>query len=422
MSNRTTTSSAFSEQSVGAEPQVKSPWRLAMLFGFAAVASGVLLTGISAWFLGAVALAGIGPAALVFNFHTPAAFVRLFALGKTACKYGERVVGHRAALLDQVGRRTRLFTRMAQAASVRTLGWQLGNPDRLSDYMDDVEDIDYARLRVGVPAMTLTAASAALAGATAWQTPLALAPIALLAIAIWTTIRYVLPQVKAGWTTMKSSQRKAGQLLGAALASVVPLQAERRFAGILDLAGASFREAEVGRVAQRRQLALLELVTGLAGPLAALSTLLAAWYHGSRGGALLVPALIAFGWLALGKSVQSISRIVVGRIRELSAQESLAGWATTDAAVSSPPASPVSLSQMVLRNIPRRTPDDRFLGEAINLTLEAGRPTSLVADQRVRKDHIAEANRGMDRRRQQWPIHRRGDRHARIIPSQAIPS
>ena len=47
--------------------------------------------------LGAVALAGLGPAALAFNFHVPAAFVRLFALSKTLGKYGERVVGHRAA-------------------------------------------------------------------------------------------------------------------------------------------------------------------------------------------------------------------------------------------------------------------------------------------------------------------------------------
>ena len=42
----------------------RSPWRLAILFALAAIASGILLTGVSAWFLGAVALAGLGPAAL----------------------------------------------------------------------------------------------------------------------------------------------------------------------------------------------------------------------------------------------------------------------------------------------------------------------------------------------------------------------
>ena len=130
----------------------KSPWRLAILLAVAASASGILLTGISVWFLGAVALAGLGPAALAFNFHIPAALVRLFALSKTLGKYGERVVGHRAALLDQVKRRAQLFAAMAQAPATRAAGWQLGNQDRLSDYMEDVEDVDYGRLRVGMPA------------------------------------------------------------------------------------------------------------------------------------------------------------------------------------------------------------------------------------------------------------------------------
>src|SRR3979411_1063825 len=99
---------------VPASPSVraKPPRPLATGVAVAASASGILLTGISVWFLGAVALAGLGPAALAFNFHIPAAFVRLFALSKTLGKYGERIVGHRAALLDQIKRRARLFTAM----------------------------------------------------------------------------------------------------------------------------------------------------------------------------------------------------------------------------------------------------------------------------------------------------------------------
>ena len=50
-----------------APARAKSPWLLALLFAVAAAASGILLTGISVWFLGAVALAGLGPAALAFN-------------------------------------------------------------------------------------------------------------------------------------------------------------------------------------------------------------------------------------------------------------------------------------------------------------------------------------------------------------------
>jgi ATP-binding cassette, subfamily C, bacterial CydC len=359
-----------------ASARAKSPWPLAIMLAVAAVASGILLTGISVWFLGAVALAGLGPAALAFNFHTPAAFVRLFALSKTLSKYGERIAGHRAALLDQVKRRARMFLAIAQAPAARAAGWQLGNQDRLSDYMEDVEDVDYSRLRVGMPAAVLLAGTTLLAGATAWLTPLALVPIAILSVAVMATLRRLMPGVGQQWATVRSSQRTAGRLLGSALASVVPLQAERAFSSILTPAFAHFNAAEGARLAQRRTLAVLDMLAGLAGPLAALSVLVAAWQAGDRGSALLIPAFLGFGWLALGETAHSVSRIVLGRVREHAAREGLKDWST----VRSPEAScfPSALQELVLRNVPRQTPDGRGLGEAINLTFRAGHPTALA--------------------------------------------
>jgi ATP-binding cassette, subfamily C, bacterial CydC len=360
-----------------APARAKSPWLLALLFAVAAAASGILLTGISVWFLGAVALAGLGPAALVFNFHTPAAFVRLFALSKTVGKYGERVVGHRAALIDQVRRRARLFIAMANAPSARATGWQLGNQDRLSDYIEDVEDVDYARLRVGMPAVVLMAGTAALAGATAGLTPLALGPIAILSVAVLVMLRRAMPRVAERWAAVRSSQRTAGRLLGAALASVIPLLAERAFSNILALAFARFNDAEAGRLAQRRELAVLDMLAGLLGPLAALSVLIAAWHAGSRGSALLIPAFLAFGWLALGETAQSMSRIVLGRVRESAARESLEDWTVTGEDTASSPV-PAVLQTLILKNVPRQAPDGRRLGEPVNLTFQAGHPTALV--------------------------------------------
>ncbi|HEY8337000.1 MAG TPA: ATP-binding cassette domain-containing protein [Tardiphaga sp.] len=355
----------------------KSPWRLALLLAAGASASGILLTGISVWFLGAVALAGLGPAALLFNFHTPAAFVRLFALSKTVGKYGERVVGHRAALLDQVRRRAQLFTAMAHAPSTRAASWQLGNQDRLSDYMEDVEDVDYARLRVGMPAAVLLAGLAALTGATALLTPIALLPIVIVLAAVTVALRRAMPRAAGLWAAARSSQRSAGRRLGAALASVVPLQAERAFAGVLTNAFAHFNETEANRLAQKRALALLDMVAGLAGPLAAVSILLAAWHAGDRGGALLVPAFLAFGWLALGETTQSVSRIVLGRVRQEAASASLGDWSMAGTASASPSSTP-ALAKMVLQNVPRQTPDGRRLGNPVNLTFRAGHPTALV--------------------------------------------
>jgi ATP-binding cassette, subfamily C, bacterial CydC len=355
-----------------------STWRIAILLAVAASASGILLTGISAWFLGAVALAGVGPAALAFNFHTPAAFVRLFALGKTLGKYGERVVGHRAALLDQVKRRARLFLAMAQAPATRIAGWQFGNQDRLADYMEDVEDVDYARLRVGMPLGVLLTGAVLLAAATAWLTPLALLPIGALSVAMAATVRGLMPAVARQWTTLRTSQRTAGRLLGTALASVVPLQAERAFPDILALAFRHLGDAEASRLAQRRATALLDMFAGLAGPLAALSVMAAAWYAGGRGDALLVAAFLGFAWLALGETATNVSRIVLGHVRARAAREGLRDWSTTPATRMEPSPSRAVLQSLTLKEIPRQAPDGRRLGEAINLTLGAGRPTALV--------------------------------------------
>src|SRR5665647_1513645 len=144
--------------------------------------------------------------------------------------------------------------------------------------MEDVEDVDYERLRVGMPSAILMAGILALAVATAWLAPLALMPIALLSLALTATLRRLMPVVDRQWRSIRSLQRAAGRLLGSALASVVPLQAERTFPNILTTAFACFSEAEAARLAQRRALATLDMLAGLAGPLAALSVLIAAWH------------------------------------------------------------------------------------------------------------------------------------------------
>jgi ATP-binding cassette, subfamily C, bacterial CydC len=358
--------------------RAKSPWALAIALAVAAAASGIFLAGLSVWFLGAVALAGLGPAALVFNFHMPAAFVRLFAMSKTLCKYGERVVGHRAALLDQVNRRAALFIAMARAPATRAAGWQLGNQDRLSDYMDDVEDVDYASLRVGMPAAVLMAGLTLHAGATAGLTPLAFMPIVVLLVAVAAMLHRLMPLLDRQWAAVRFAQRSAGRLLSGALDSVVPLQAERAFSGTLAFAFAHFDDAEAGRLAQRRALAVLDMLPGLVGPLAALGILAAAWQAGYRGGALLVPAFLGFGWLAIGETATNVSRIVLGKVREHAAREGLKDWSAATAPERSPTSPAAPLKSLMLSNVPRQTPDGRRLGEAVNLTFHAGLPTALA--------------------------------------------
>ena len=63
-------------------------WHLAFALAALALAANLALAGTAIAFLAAVALAGAGPAAFAFNFHHPAALVRLFALLRTGARYG----------------------------------------------------------------------------------------------------------------------------------------------------------------------------------------------------------------------------------------------------------------------------------------------------------------------------------------------
>jgi ABC-type transport system involved in cytochrome bd biosynthesis fused ATPase/permease subunit len=359
-----------------------SPWHLAFFLAFLALFCGVLLTGVSMWFLGAVALAGLGPAALTFNFHFPAAFVRLFALGRTAAKYGERVVGHRAALLDQVARRGRLFRAMAAAPGIRTAGWQLGNEDRLSDYLDDVEDVDYARLRAAMPFATLMAGLAVLVLATAALTPTALLFIIPFMLAAAFFSRWLLPRLRQDWFATRKGRRFASRSLGTALGALIPLRAEKAWAGRLDAVAQVYAEAEAARLEERRRLASLDALLSFAGPLSACIVLGAAWHAGMRGEALLPTAFLAFSWLALGEAMQGASRIATGKLRQEAAQSGLAEWSSAgtkmEMTASRGGAPCLPLKELVLKGVERVAPDGRPLGGVIDLVLRAGRPTALA--------------------------------------------
>ncbi len=355
--------------------QNKAPWRLALVLAFAALAGGILLTGVSVWFLGAVALAGLTPAALTFNFHVPAAFIRLFALTRTAAKYGERVVGHRAALTDQVLRRSTLFAAMASAPSVRKAGWQLGNQDRLADYLDDVEDVDYARLRVSLPSATLGIAIVLLVAATLWMTPLAFVPILLLITANMVGARFLAKRATADLAAARESRQEASRLLGTAIQAVVPLQAERRWSPTLDEPFDGYANAQTRALVLRHWQALLDMLANSLAPCAMLSILVSAWLSGLRGEALLPPALLAFAWLATAEPVLGASKIVVAFVREKTARSALAQWNTPDGVTHKHVAE--RISSLTLDRLPRHAPDGRLIGKPISATFKAGRPTVL---------------------------------------------
>jgi ATP-binding cassette subfamily C protein CydC len=92
--------------------------RLGMLCAVLAALSAVGLLAVSGWFLVGAALAGLaGPLAVQgFNYLLPSAGIRAAAILRTGTRYGERMLGHRAALFALAQVRTTLFARVAARA------------------------------------------------------------------------------------------------------------------------------------------------------------------------------------------------------------------------------------------------------------------------------------------------------------------
>ena len=77
----------------------QSHWALALLLGALTLFSAIALLATSGWFITASAIAGLViSSSFTFDYFRPAALIRLFAIVRTAGRYGERVTSHHATL------------------------------------------------------------------------------------------------------------------------------------------------------------------------------------------------------------------------------------------------------------------------------------------------------------------------------------
>ena len=174
-----------------------------VLLAAATVVAGMLLLGLSGWFITATALAGASVAtALAFDVFAPSAGIRFFALARTAARYGERLVTHDATLKILAALRERLFRGWAGPEAARAL---LMRPARLLFRLTaDIDALDSLYLRLLVPAGAALAA-AAVAGVAfgAMNVGLGLAVAAFLALA-----GFGLP-LAAAWRSGAWARRRA---------------------------------------------------------------------------------------------------------------------------------------------------------------------------------------------------------------------
>ncbi|MBB3955604.1 ATP-binding cassette domain-containing protein [Novosphingobium sediminicola] len=126
-------------------------WGMVCAGGAAMAAIGLLAT--AGWFLVGAGVAGMaGPLAVAgFNYLLPSAAIRAAAISRTAGRYGERMLGHRAALFALADLRAHLFARMAQnALNGRDPGRSGAMAARFGRDVDLLEDAAIRRVaRVG---------------------------------------------------------------------------------------------------------------------------------------------------------------------------------------------------------------------------------------------------------------------------------
>ncbi len=140
-------------------PVIKLFWiergaSLALGAGLSALAmlAGGGLLGLSGWFITASAFAGLSAAsAMVFDVFAPSAGIRMLAIGRTATRYGERIVTHDATLKVLAALRERLFRGWAAPAAAASM---IRRPAKmLFRLTNDVDALDSLYLRVLVPAV-----------------------------------------------------------------------------------------------------------------------------------------------------------------------------------------------------------------------------------------------------------------------------
>lgn len=241
---------------------------LGVLLSLATLLAAIGLLTLSGWFISAAALAGISAlSAKQFNYFTPGAGVRGFAILRTVGRYFERITTHEATF-RLLARLRVWFYRHLEALGPARLQ-QFRSADLLNRLVADINALDNLYLRVLVPTLV--------AGLVGLLVLLFLSRYSL-AIAALTALALLLAGVGLPWLAQRAGRRsgraqvRALSRLRTRLLALVQGQAELQIYGGVERACAQVRAAEAQL--QRSQLrmalisgatsALLTLIGGLA--------------------------------------------------------------------------------------------------------------------------------------------------------------
>lgn len=163
---------------------------LGSTLGLLTLLSSIGLLALSGWFIAAAALAGVSLAsAQAFNYLTPGAGVRAFAMVRTAGRYFERIATHEATFRLLAQLRVWFYQHLEPLNPARLK--QYRSSDLLNRIISDINSLDNLYLRVISPTLIALITSVLVAGFLAWISPvLGL----LLLISLWVA-GFVIPWI-----------------------------------------------------------------------------------------------------------------------------------------------------------------------------------------------------------------------------------
>ncbi len=245
---------------------------LAGLCAATVAAASVLLLALSGWFITAAALAG--GAAAAFNYLLPSAAIRLLAILRTGCRYGERINSHDAALRALARLRPALFAALAAAPPALALALPTG--EAVARVTQDVDEMEAGFVRR--PALSAALAAAAAGAAVLWPAGLAALAGVLLVLA---ALVFGAGRRAAALAARGGAAAEANGALKQEVAMLLAAAAELRAYGLEDWAA--------GRVAGRSAALVAAQHRAASG---------AAWFELAQAGAGGVAAMLALGLAA----------------------------------------------------------------------------------------------------------------------------
>jgi ATP-binding cassette subfamily C protein CydC len=166
---------------------------IGMLLAFLTLCASIGLLTLSGWFLTAAAVAGLTIARETFNYMLPGAFVRGMAMGRTAGRWGERVVSHDATFKVLADLRIFFFEKLAPLIPGRVAN--LRDADILNRLVSDIDAMDHVYLRLISPVTIGTLGIIFLTAFLAWfdlNVALLLGGMLLLLLITWPVLFYKL--------------------------------------------------------------------------------------------------------------------------------------------------------------------------------------------------------------------------------------